>query len=70
MSMGNAKAWIRSGSVGLGCLLVLLGLLSVAHGQGAAAGIKGTVADASGGVLPKANVVAENAEKGITAQRG
>jgi len=63
--MGNAKAWIRSGSVGLACLLVLLGLLSVAHGQGAAAGIKGTVADASGGVLPKANVVAENAEKGI-----
>jgi hypothetical protein len=27
--------------------------------------IKGTVADASGGVLPKANVVAEDAEKGI-----
>jgi hypothetical protein len=67
MLMRNGKAWIRSGGLGLGCLLVLLGLLSAAHAQGAgtAAGIKGTVTDASGGVLPQANVVAENAEKGI-----
>ncbi|MFZ1917491.1 MAG: TonB-dependent receptor [Terriglobales bacterium] len=63
--MRNAKAWIRSGSLSLGCLLVLLGLLSTAHAQGAASGIKGTVTDASGGVLPKANVVAEDAQKGI-----
>ncbi len=65
MFMRNAKAWIRSGSLSLGCLLVLLGLLSTAHAQGAASGIKGTVTDASGGVLPKANVVAEDAQKGI-----
>ena len=32
---------------------------------GTASGIKGIVTDASGGVLPKANVVAEDAEKGI-----
>ncbi len=63
--MRNAKAWIRSSGLGLGCLLVLLGLLSTAHAQGAASGIKGTVTDASGGVLPKANVVAEDAQKGI-----
>jgi len=65
MFMRNAKAWIRSSRLGLGCLLVLLGLLSGAHAQGAASGIKGTVTDASGGVLPKANVVAEDAQKGI-----
>ena len=65
MFMGNAKTWIRSAGLGLGCLLVLLGLLSAAHAQGAGSSIKGTVADASGGVLPKANVVAEDAEKGI-----
>ena len=65
MFMRNAKAWIRSVGLGLGCLLVLLGLLRVAHAQGAASGIKGTVTDASGGVLPKANVVAEDAAKGI-----
>ena len=65
LSMSDAKAWIRSCGLGLGCLLVLLGLLGVAHAQGAASGIKGTVTDASGGVLPKANVVAEDAEKGI-----
>ena len=65
--MRNAKAWIRSVSLGLGCLLVVLGLLVAAHAQGVgtAAGIKGNVTDASGGILPKANVVAENAEKGI-----
>ena len=67
MFMKNAKAWIRSGRLGLGCLLVMLGLLSTAHAQGAgtASGIKGTVTDASGGVLPQADVVAEDAEKGI-----
>lgn len=59
-------ARIRSGGLALGCLL-LLGLPSAAHAQGGgtASGIKGIVTDASGGVLPKANVVAENAEKGI-----
>ncbi len=65
MFMRNEKVWIGSAGRGLACLLVLLGLLSAAHAQGAASGIKGTVADASGGVLPKANVVAEDAEKGI-----
>jgi hypothetical protein len=67
MLMRNAKAWIRSGGMALGCLLVMLGVLSAAHAQGAgtASSIKGTVADASSGVLPNANVVAENAEKGI-----
>ena len=65
MLMRNPKAWIRSGGLGFGCLLILLGLLGAAHAQGAASGIKGTVTDASGGVLPKANVVAEDAEKGI-----
>jgi Carboxypeptidase regulatory-like domain len=65
MFISNAKVLIRSASLGLGCLLVLLGLLSTAHAQGAASGIKGTVTDASGGVLPKANVVAEDAQKGI-----
>jgi hypothetical protein len=67
MLMRSAKAWFRSGGLGLGCLLIMLGVVSAAHAQGAgtASSIKGTVADASGGVLPKANVVAENAEKGI-----
>ena len=67
MLMRSGKAWIRSGSLGLRCLLVVLGMLSAAHAQGvgAASGIKGTVTDASGGVLPKANVVAEDAPKGI-----
>jgi len=65
MLMRSASAWFRSASLGLGCLLVLLGLLSAAHAQGAASGIRGTVTDASGGVLPKANVVAEDAQKGI-----
>ncbi|MFZ0479171.1 MAG: TonB-dependent receptor [Terriglobales bacterium] len=61
--MRNTKAWFRSG----GCLLLLLGLLTAAHAQGVgtASGIKGTVTDASGGVLPKANVIAEDAGKGI-----
>ncbi len=59
--------WIRSCGFGFACLLVLLGMLTAAHAQGvgAAAGIKGTVTDASGSVLPKANVVAQDAEKGI-----
>ena len=67
MFMRNAKAWVRLGGLGLRYLLVLVGLLSAAHAQGVgtASGIKGTVVDASGGVLPKANVVAENSEKGI-----
>ena len=67
MSMRNAKAWIRSGGLALGCLLVLLGVPRAAHAQGAGtgSGVKGIVTDASGGVLPKANVVAEDAEKGI-----
>ena len=67
MVMRNVKAWIRSGGLGLACLLMLLGLLSAAHAQGVgtASGIKGTVTDASGGVLPKANVVAEDGQKGI-----
>jgi Carboxypeptidase regulatory-like domain len=67
MFMRNAKAWVRSWGLGFGCTLVLLGLLSAAHAQGVgtASGIKGTVTDASGGVLPQANVVAEDAEKGI-----
>jgi hypothetical protein len=63
----NAKAWIRFVGWGLGCLLVMLGQLCAARAQGVgtASGIKGTVADVSGSVLPNANVVAENAEKGI-----
>ena len=67
MLMRNVKAWMRSGVVGVGCLLLLPGLLSLAHAQGggASSGIKGTVTDASGGVLPKANVAAEDADKGI-----
>ena len=65
--MRSTKGRIRSCGFGFACLLVLLGMLSSAHGQGvgAAAGIKGTVTDASGSVMPKANVVAEDAGKGI-----
>jgi len=63
----NARGLIRSTALGLGCVLVLLGLPNAAHAQGAgtASGIKGTVSDTSGGVLPKASVIAEDAEKGI-----
>src|SRR5580658_3632535 len=65
--MRSTKGWVRSGGFGFACLFVLLAMLSAAHAQGvgAAASIKGTVSDASGGVMPKANVVAEDAEKGI-----
>ncbi len=65
--MRNVGGWARSCGFSFACLLVLLGMLSAAHAQGvgAAAGIKGTVTDASGGVMPKATVVAEDAEKGI-----
>ncbi len=67
MLMKSTKVWIRRGGFGCACLLVMLGMLSAAHAQGvgAAAGIKGTVTDASGSVMPKATVVAEDAEKGI-----
>ncbi|MGA9529789.1 MAG: TonB-dependent receptor [Terriglobales bacterium] len=63
----DAKAWMDLGVLGLGCLLLLLGMSSAAYAQGAgtASSIKGVVTDASGGVLPKASVVAEEAEKGI-----
>jgi hypothetical protein len=65
--MRSTKGWVRSGGFGFACLFVLLAMLSAAHAQGvgAAASIKGTVTDASGGVMPRANVVAEDAEKGI-----
>ncbi|MGO9402778.1 MAG: carboxypeptidase regulatory-like domain-containing protein [Terriglobales bacterium] len=66
--MRSTKLWIRSCGFGFACLLlVVLGLLSAARAQGvgASAGIKGAVTDSSGGVMPRANVVAENAEKGI-----
>ncbi|MGA7139399.1 MAG: TonB-dependent receptor [Terriglobales bacterium] len=65
--MRNTKGRIRSAGFGFACLLILLTMLSAAHAQGvgAAASIQGTVTDASGSVLPKATVVAENAEKGI-----
>ncbi len=65
--MRSTKGRIRSVGFGFACLLMLLAMLSAAYAQGvgAAAGIKGTVTDASGGAMPKANVVAEDAEKGI-----
>lgn len=65
--MRSTKVWIRSCGFGFACLLILLGMLTVAHAQGVgvSAGIKGTVTDASGSVMPKATVVAEDAEKGI-----
>ena len=65
--MRNAKAWIGFGGVGLACLLAVLGFVSAASAQGAgtASSIKGTVTDATGGVVPKANVIAEDPEKGF-----
>jgi len=65
--MRSTKGRIRSCGFGFACLLALFGMLSAAHAQGvgAAASIKGTVTDASGAAMPKATVVAEDAEKGI-----
>ena len=65
--MRSTKGRIRSCGFGFACLLVLMAMLSAAHAQGvgSAADIKGTVTDASGSVMPKTTVVAEDAEKGI-----
>jgi hypothetical protein len=62
--MKSAKRFVRLSGA---CLVCLLGLLSDAHGQGvgSAASIRGTATDASGGVIPKATVIADDPQKGI-----
>ncbi len=45
--------------------LLLAGPVTFAQGVGSSGGIRGTLTDPAGGVIPKATIVAEDAEKGI-----
>jgi hypothetical protein len=45
--------------------LLLAGPVTFAQGVGSSGGIRGTFTDPAGGVIPKATIVAEDAEKGI-----
>jgi Carboxypeptidase regulatory-like domain len=45
--------------------LLLAGPVTFAQGVGASGSIRGTLTDPAGGVIPKATIVAEDAEKGI-----
>jgi len=45
--------------------LLLAGPITFAQGVGSSGGIRGTLTDPAGGVIPKATIVAEDAEKGI-----
>src|SRR5712691_10638279 len=45
--------------------LLLAGPVTFAQGVGSSGGIRGTLTDPAGGVIPKATIVAEDAEKGL-----
>jgi hypothetical protein len=45
--------------------LLLAGPVTFAQGVGSSGGIRGTLTDPAGGVIPRATIVAEDAEKGI-----
>src|SRR5260370_42455402 len=45
--------------------LLLAGSVTFAQGVGSSGGIRGTLTDPAGGVIPKATIAAEDAEKGI-----